>query len=261
MPRKRRKTSAKGIYHVMVRGVNKQQIFYDDQDSQVFINCLIACKKRFNSKIYAYCLMGNHVHLLINEGDEPISTVMHWLDGSYAVWYNQKYERKGHLYQGRFLSVTADTRSAFLQILRYILQNPVKAGLTRNLATYKYSSGAEYMYGKRGISDLDDPLKLMDIKSWRTYLSQETEEKQHYFLEPEGQPSRKCTDTEAKELILKEFGTYTPCVGENLTKEELMEKLILLRETGISIRQLIRITGISKRVIERARPATSDIVL
>ena len=90
MPRIPRKISDSGVYHIMIRGINKQDIFQDKEDRIIFLKKLKAVKERSECKVYAYCLMSNHVHLLIAEGKESIGQIMKRLGTAYAYWYNNK---------------------------------------------------------------------------------------------------------------------------------------------------------------------------
>ena len=131
MPRQARKKSNSGVYHIMLRGINRQLIFEDDEDMQRFIETLKRYKDECGYSLYAFCLMGNHIHLLLKEGEEPISTILKRIAGSYVYWYNWKYGRSGHLFQDRFKSEPVEDDAYFLTVLRYIHQNPVKARICK----------------------------------------------------------------------------------------------------------------------------------
>ena len=105
--------------------------------------------------------MGNHVHLLIKEGKETLSNTMKRIGASYVYWYNWQYNRKGHLFQDRFKSEAVEDDAYFLMVLRYIHQNPLKAGLTNDIASYKWSSYKEYMTETK-IVNVDFVLSLFD---------------------------------------------------------------------------------------------------
>ena len=104
MPRTARRRSGTGIYHIMMRGINRQRIFEDDEDNRMFLQFLLKYKNQCGYKILAYCLMGNHIHLLMKEGDEPLEIVFKRMGAGFVNWYNVKYQRTGHLFQGRFKS-------------------------------------------------------------------------------------------------------------------------------------------------------------
>jgi REP element-mobilizing transposase RayT len=150
LPRKARTKSSTGIYHVMLRGVNRQEIFFDEEDYLFFIRLLAHYKDLCDYQIFAYCIMGNHVHLLIRTGSVPLSTILKRIGSKFVYWYNMKYERTGHLFQDRFKSEPVESQRYFLTALRYILQNPVKAGMCRLPQHYKYSSAKAYFSSAQG---------------------------------------------------------------------------------------------------------------
>ncbi len=104
MPRNAREKSNSGIYHIILRGINRQTIFEDDEDRKRFLYTINKYKAISSYSIYAYCIMGNHIHILIKTGIEPLYQIMRRLAGSYVYWYNNKYERVGYLFQDRFIS-------------------------------------------------------------------------------------------------------------------------------------------------------------
>ena len=132
MPRKPRESSGTGIYHVMLRGINRQDIFDDTEDYWTFIRMMseVPCY------IYAYCLMPNHVHLLIAEKSLKVGEVVKSIASCYVLYYNKKYGRIGHLLQDRFKSEPCNDSGYFLTLFRYIHQNPVKAGLVKTAKDY-----------------------------------------------------------------------------------------------------------------------------
>ena len=109
MPRTARKKSSTGIYHVMLRGINRQSIFEDDEDNEKFLQTIKDCKDVSEFELYGYCLMGNHVHLLLKEGKESLELVFKRIGARYVFWYNWKYRRCGHLFQDRFKSEAVES--------------------------------------------------------------------------------------------------------------------------------------------------------
>lgn len=144
MPRSPRLRSSNGIYHIMLRGINKQTIFENDEDKLRLLETIMRYKDISKFKVYCYCLMDNHIHLLLEETDETISKAIQRISASYVFWYNNKYERCGHLFQERFKSENVETARYFLTVLRYIHQNPVKAGLAANVFECRWTSIDEY---------------------------------------------------------------------------------------------------------------------
>lgn len=248
MARVARIKSEMGIYHVMLRGVNKHQVFFDEEDYRLFTSILKYYKKVCGFNIYAYCIMGNHIHLLMKTNAEPLGEILKRVECAFVYWYNAKYERTGHLFQGRYKSEAVNTEKYFLTVLRYILQNPVKAGLCKGPQYYCYSSGKEYFFSNKGITDTAYALTMLDKASLQAYILEENSDQ---CLEATDAFRKRITDTTAKTLILKEFGTYSPLSIEEQDKSRLDASIRKLCADGISIRQLGRLTGIPKSMIEK----------
>ncbi len=249
MARTARQLSESGIYHVILRGINRQQIFYEEADCTCFIRLLGKYKSVSGYQLLAYCLMGNHVHLLIRVQNESLDVVMKRIGGAFAYWYNGKYERTGHLFQDRFKSEVIDSERYLIAALRYILRNPVKAGMCKRPEDYKYSSGREYLRGGDGITDTEFVFSLIEPPALAEFISVCSDDR---FLEIEEKAPVRRTDDRAKTMILDEFGTFSPAVGKPGERNDLYDSIRKLIRGGISIRQLSRLTGISKKVIEKA---------
>jgi putative transposase len=140
MPRQCRLTADSGIYHVMLRGVNRDAIFLETADYERFLHTLVVVKSASGCQVLAYCLMTNHVHLVLRAGGEPISAVMKRLGVRYANWFNRKYGRVGHLFQNRFASVPVEDDAYLVTLIRYVWNNPVAAGLVPSAEQYDWSS-------------------------------------------------------------------------------------------------------------------------
>lgn len=134
MGRQARQLSESGFYHILLRGINRQHIFEEESDYTYFLKDLHNLKTDLAFAVYAYCLMSNHVHLLLREkqaGD--ISLIMKRLLTKYAMYFNRKYQRNGALIANRYKSVPVEIDEYFIPLLRYIHQNPLKAGLVDKL--------------------------------------------------------------------------------------------------------------------------------
>ncbi|MFT4414428.1 transposase [Fredinandcohnia humi] len=253
MTRIPRKKSSTGVYHVMLRGINKQVIFEEIVDRIRFLKTLKNFKGVSNFKVYGYCLMDNHVHLLIQESEEGISNIIKRISSSYVYWYNTKYERCGHLFQERFKSENVETTRYFLTVLRYIHQNPVKAGLGKDVFESKWTSIHEYV-GKADIIDVDMGLKLFSseresaIKLFRDYMSKSNDDK---CLDNDFDV--RVSDNQVIEHLHK-MGFASNSLLQQMEKKERDAALADLKKLkGVSVRQISRVTGISKSVIDRAR--------
>lgn len=254
MPRVARKKSRSGIYHIIMRGINRQSIFEDDEDRYRFLETLRKYKEVSRYQIYSYCLMENHIHLLLKEAEEEesLSTAMKRISSSYVYWYNTKYERSGHLFQERFKSENVEDRGYFFTVLRYIHQNPLKAGLVTDVFQSEWTSVHEYI-SKGKIVDIDFGLDLISsnrkeaVKLYTEYMRQHNDDQ---CLDITVR-SRK-SDQEVRKM-LHQLGISSKSELQQMTKDNRDAILAHLKTIeGISIRQLSRITGVSKSVVERA---------
>ena len=246
MPRQARRQSESGIYHIMLRGINQQQIFEDEEDNEKFIEVLKDCKLISGYKIYAYCLMGNHLHLLLKVEKENLEQIFKRIGARYVYWYNWKYRRKGHLFQDRFKSEPVDDDPYFLAALRYIHQNPVKAGIGG--LDYKYSSYNEYINKKVGqLTDIDFVFEMIGRDQFISFNNEANEDE---FLDLEIDDFR-LTDVEAREIIFRISKCKTVAEFQGLDIEHRDKYLRKLKESGISIRQTSRLTGVSKGIVEK----------
>ncbi|MFH0739280.1 MAG: transposase [Candidatus Omnitrophota bacterium] len=141
MPRIARITVENGCYHIITRGNQKQLVFMKPEDYEKYLTILKCYKKRYAFKLYAFCLMPNHVHLLaeINNQD-MLRRTMQGLNLSYTLYFNFKYNKVGHLWQDRFRSKIIQKDNYFLRCVDYIETNPLRANLVSNLSVYLWSS-------------------------------------------------------------------------------------------------------------------------
>jgi putative transposase len=256
MPRGARGISESRVYHVMLRGINRQNIFSDDEDRERFIETLIKYKCVSGYKIYGYCLMSNHLHLVIKEEEEEkVSQAIKRIGVSYVYWYNLKYERHGHLFQGRFKSENVEDDRYLLVVLRYIHQNPVKAGIVKEVANYRWSSYAEYVKQRAILTDIDFVLDIFDanrrraVEMFEEFMAAENKDK---CLDVELVKRKRLSDKNARELISKLTETGNVQILQQMNKNERDNIIRVLKEEGASIRQLVRISGLSRRKVEKA---------
>lgn len=156
MPRQGRKKALYSTYHIIQRGNNRQVIFKSDHDRFYYLELLRKSKQKYKFLLYAYCLMNNHLHLALYDNGTDISHIMRSLNGSYASYYNKKYQRSGHLFQDRFKSELVTKDEYILELSRYIHNNPVKAGLVKNPEGYRWSSFRQYMSHRKDKNNLVD---------------------------------------------------------------------------------------------------------
>src|SRR3974390_1800481 len=156
MPRPLRPIADGLVYHVINRGNNRQPVFFDDGDYVAFLKALGDVKERRPFELYGYCLMGNHIHLLLRPGRGSISRIVQSLLISHTQRYHRFHHSSGHVWQGRFKSPVIQDDDHLLAVLRYIEANPLRAGIVEEAGEYPWSS---FAYHGQGRSDpLLDPL-------------------------------------------------------------------------------------------------------
>ena len=128
------------VYHVTSRGNARQTIFHDDLDNRKFLELLEKTKSRFNLICHAFCLMGNHYHLMIETPDANLSQGMHHLNATVCQAHHKRYDTVGHLFQGRFKAIVVDRESYLLELARYVVLNPVRAGMVARPEDWPWSS-------------------------------------------------------------------------------------------------------------------------
>ena len=142
--RRGRKESSTGFYHIVVKGIARERNFNQTREKKYFKRIIKKHLKKYHVKIYAYCIMSNHAHIIIWAEIEELSLFMARILAEYANYYNYKHNRNGHVFQNRFTSECIEDENYFWNCLRYIHMNPVKAGMVKQAADYKYSSIKEY---------------------------------------------------------------------------------------------------------------------
>ena len=254
MPRQSRFENQKSnINHIILRGIDKQAIFYEKNDNDKFLSKFKTVNIKYNTSIYAYTLMTNHVHFVINDEKNNLSNFMHDLCTSYAKYFNEKYERVGHLFQNRFKNICVNNERYLLNLIRYIHKNPEKECISK-MEDYEWSSYKEYI-GKEEIIDSKFVLGIFDtdinkaINKFvefnkgieRTYSDSEFERE-------------KMTDEEAIENIRRILKIDNLQVISKLNREEQKKYIKAISEiNGIYVEQMSRILGINKYLIYRIR--------
>ena len=232
----------------MLRGINQQQIFEDEEDYSHFLAILRECKTICGFDLFAYCLMGNHVHLLLREGKEPLDLVFKRLGSRFVYWYNLKYQRVGHLFQDRYKSEAVETDSYFLTALRYIIQNPMKIGIEETPGSYPWSSYGCYEGKSDGLTDAD---MAVDLIGRREDLITFFAEKNDDVLLDIAPRKSGVTEEQAKALVRRLSGCSNVAAFQQLALQQRNEIISQLLDAGLSVRQISRLTGVSKSSVAR----------
>lgn len=258
MPRRAREKSKSGIYHIMLRGSNRQEIFHENEDNFKFLEILEKYTRESGTKVYGWCLMDNHVHLLLCEGHEELSATMKRIGVSFVWYYNWKYKTTGHLFQDRFKSEKVESDEYLLTVLRYIHQNPLKAGMVKWVDDWKWSSCHGY-YGESS-----DPVALLDkdfiLKMFSSDNTNKAIAKFKNFnelvsndvcLDDELRP--RISDEEARQEIIKWIDGIEIAQVKSLPKVEREKIFRKVKEIGgVPQRQAARIFGVSPSLIFKA---------
>ena len=255
MSRQLRKFAYSQVYHIILKGIDGHDIFYDNQDKDFFLKQIITTKQIFNYIVYSYCLMSNHVHVVIKCQDELLSKAIQSLAIRYVSYFNRKYERSGHLFQGRFKSKAVENQKYFLELCRYIHRNPEKAGicLTQN---YQWSSYREYI-GDAKIVDkhvllhyFNNNLNDFVYYTTKTIDINDVEDFVEYEI------INKLTDVQLSSIIMKKFNLanvgqinlFFKTRDKTLLKEDLKE---ISSINGTNISQIARVIRINRNIIQK----------
>ena len=262
MPRQPRKRSHSSVYHCMLRGINKQDIFFDKKDYLEFQNIIKKTKNIFFYQLYSYVLMPNHIHLEVKDENQKLSQIIHSMATSYANYFNKKYKRVGHLFENRFQSKNVENSFYMLNLVRYIHQNPAKAGISK-MDRYEWSSYSDYFEKE----NLKDESKIVDTEEVLLMFSQEKDKAKREFLEfnrkilkfhdsielLEYEMRNKLTDEEVIYFIKEELGIYNI---QEVQKYNISNRDKIIQEIrkiqGVTQQQIARILGINIRIVQRA---------
>jgi REP element-mobilizing transposase RayT len=165
MARRPRLLAPAVLYHVIVRGNHGQKTFVNPSDYEAYLERLGRYRKGLGVTVYAYCLMSNHVHLLVETGSQPLSRFMQGLQQSYTQYFNRKHRKVGHLFQGRYKAIVCDKDEYLLSLVRYIHLNPLRANMVRKLEEYPYSGHRDYVAGR--VSEVLEPGPVLDMLGGR----------------------------------------------------------------------------------------------
>ncbi len=257
MPRKPRERSESGIYHIILRGINRRQVFFDEEDNLKFLQALRDYKEICAYQLFAYCIMGNHLHLLLKVEGEPLEQIMRRICGSFVYWYNRKYNRIGQLFQDRFRSEPVEDDSYFFTVLRYIHRNPIAAGLSKDLKKYPWSSFKAYLHStpdQKIFLDTAIVLKMFDkdtAKAIKAFTSFHQKSNTDSCLEIED--THRINDLKAKEIIRTALREYKKTDIKKLDRHQRDLILNQLKnQHKLSIRQIERLTDLSRGIIQKA---------
>ena len=269
MPRHARIQSASGIYHVMARGNNRENIVLDDEDFYNFIKNLFFCCQinEYNltstaTEIYAFCVLNNHFHLLIKEDENGIAHFMRRLMVRYAQYFKKKYVHIGHLFQDRFKSVPVEDEAYLLATYRYIAMNPVKAKICALPEDYTWSSffsgttdkifdfesfSVKSPYGDRPLSAHEkSPLTGVISPLPVSFTNIQLNEFVHSDQQEIDPFPERITEAEALRIMVNAAEIAKPEEFSTTERETQIRVCRYLKKLGLSTRQIARITKLPR---------------
>lgn len=254
MPRKAREKGKSGIYHIIIRGLNGEDIFREKADKEEFLKILKVCKNSEDLMIFSYILFDDHMHLLLKEGPRGMANALKHVSTKYVRWYNSKYKFSGKLFHDRYLSEPVDSEEYLMKAIRYIINNRSIHQTEKNAPKYLWSAYDEYIKADDEILDVEVILGLLSentqegISFFKAYLDIKNSDA---FLEI-GTERIILNDESIRRFIKEKYGIKDGILT-NVPKEELPEILTELKKVrGISIRRLANATGLSKFTVEKA---------
>lgn len=247
MPRSPRRLSKSGYYHVTARGSGRQAIFEDDDDRRAFLDALDRQFEKHGVVLLAWCLMENHVHLLIDDATGNLSRAMHGLISCYAQKFNRRIGHVGHVFQDRFGSEAIEDDAYLLEVVRYIHDNPERAGICPR-DEYPWSSYREYLGQAGHAGHASTALILEMLGGVESFVE---------FSEGRGSPykhmrRKRVPDERTQEVARVALDGEDPGSIKALPKDERDKRLRALRAAGLSVRQIERLTGVGRWSITRA---------
>lgn len=254
MPRNSRKNqkSYTSVYHIILRSINQQEIFYDNTDRSKFLSCLKITKEKYHYELYSYILMNNHVHLLIMDKEDNLSKIVQSLATSYAMYFNKKYRRIGHVFYNRFKSKYVDTLPYLLNIIRYIHFNCEKAKMCE-FDKFYWSSYHEF-FRIPTLVDVTNILNIVEMNQEEFKLFHEEYKRIRGFEKENFEMEEARLDDElAIQKIKETLNIDNLLIIQNFNNEKRDEIISeILKIEGIKKNQLARILGVSERLIYRA---------
>ena len=255
LPRPLRRYGNSKVYHVIFKGIDNQDIFYDDPDRKIFLKHISITKELFNYNLYAYCLMINHVHLVIKCQDAFLSKCIQSLLIRYAHYFNKKYKRTGPLFQNRFKSKNVENPIYFIDLCRYVHRNPEKAGVAKT-QDYQWSSYKEYIE-KADLVDTNILLHYFNndvnefIKDTTKIIHNENLE--DYF---EYELIERLNDEQLAHIIMQKFKIKDirniAIFFKLKNKDDLVKDLEVIKNiNGTNIAQVARTIRVNRKLLEK----------
>lgn len=257
MARRQRVHYRGAFYHVIARGNNHAFVLQQEQDKKEYLLLVDKYIKKYGARLYAYVIMDNHIHLLIQVGDEPLSKLMQLIQQTYTAYYNRKYKHSGHVFEQRYKAILCDKDAYLLSLIRYIHQNPLRAGICD--LDYLWSSHQEYAKGKKGYCEVDEVLQMLSedkgkaVEGYMCFVSEmddEIKEKKTFEFEPDELIQESVSiDLEKRSIeeVLSDFERRTGFGQDRMLQKYASPSIQALK--GKLIKELVRTTHFNQKQI------------
>lgn len=244
MPRQPRIISEFGYYHIYTRGNGKQILYENREDYIYYLKMLKKHCEAVNVTVCAFCLMENHVHLIVYDTKQGLPELMKLLNTAYAKYFNEKYKRTGHVFESRYCRIPIESETYLLTVFRYILNNPQKAGIC-TAANYPWSSYSRY----------GEPDSFVDTSVFTDLIGGKPDYETFIAAKYEDCPELEemtLGDEWAKSVIRRSLNIRSGTELQSFDLQSRNKALRLLKQSGLTLRQIERLTGISQSAVEQA---------
>ena len=235
MPRHTRLISEAKIYHIVLKGVNSNTLFFDKGDYESFLKYFKTACTNYKIEIYAYCIMSNHIHLLLKADDDNIPEMFKSFGATFVPKYNAYHSRTGPMFNGRFYSSPINDDEYLFSVIRYIHFNPLKAGIVEKPEEYEWSSYREYLTHSGTITDREFIEKLLSDEEFATLHIADDEALLRCFIE----------NSKVFPLSNQEIELFI----SNNSHRDVMELAEILKKSGVSKRKISSLLNIDRRTI------------
>ena len=252
MPRKARELSPTDFYHIMMRGINKERIFEKKQNKEFLVYLLKNDQEDFDIEICAFCIMDNHAHLIVKGNLNDISEFIKKINIKFAMSYNKSLERVGHVFQDRYRSENIYNDNHLMQAISYVHNNPIKAGLVKNISDYKWSSYLEYFSKRDSIVSQNMKSLVLDVVGSKKSL-QESHKDSQFILFIDTEDDIEKTKQDIFDKIIKDFCEENCIIDASQLRidPEKMENLIkkLLEQKAFSHREIAGLLEVNRNLV------------
>ena len=249
MARKAREKRPGAVYHVLMRGGEKKALLQTENDCAYFVSQVRKYREDSDLELFGFCLLPDHVHLLVRENSDDMGTFFRKLATSYACHYNLKRKRAGHVFQDRYRTQILDGDEAFVSALRAIHTEPVRLGLCERAEDYPWSSLGDYLGTAEDV--LTDTVYALSLSTAETLASGQGRVEFDFLAEPvyERKP---LTDRQAEKIMKKVAHAKKLMALPVMSRKMRNAWLRRLRKEGMSVSQISRFTGLGRNIVSRA---------